>query len=157
MEGFLTASPEIANLVGVGNPLRGDDAVGLETVSLLRRTVGARPRPGLRIYPPSPAPEAVLSRVALRHERLLIIDAVEAGRRPGTVVCVPLERTKFGFFATHDLPLKLIPGMSENFRRTYVLGVQPGSVGVGEGLSPTVAASRDRLVATISGLTGGTA
>ncbi len=143
------------NVVGVGNPLRGDDAFGLETVSLLRRRVGPSPTREIRIHRVGPAPEFTISRVASRRERLLIFDAVETASSPGTLVFAPLWRTKYGYFGTHNLPLKLVPGVADNIQNSYIVGVQPESVDVGEGLSEPVARARDEVVSSILSLIGG--
>ena len=82
----------------------------------------------------------------------MVIDAVEAQKKPGTIVCARLSETKFGFFATHNVPLRLVPGVAENAADTYVVGIQPDSVGVGEGLSDVVKGSSMKLVAMIASL-----
>ena len=79
----------------------------------------------------------------------MVIDAVEAQKEPGTIVCARLSETKFGFFATHNVPLRLVPGVAENAADTFVVGIQPESVGVGEGLSDVVKKSSERLVEMI--------
>lgn len=85
----------------------------------------------------------------------MIVDAVEAQKNPGTIVCARLSETKFGFFATHNVPIRLVPGVAENAADTYIVGIQPGSVGVGEGLSDTVKRASMKLVAMIASLVEG--
>jgi hydrogenase maturation protease len=145
----------VVNIVGIGNPIKGDDGVGLEIVSTLRRELGPSPVPGLRIQPLSLYPELLISRIARSGERILIVDAVEANKEPGAIVCSRLRDAKFGFFATHNLPLKILPEVAENLDESYVLGVQPESVEVGEGLSEKVRATSDRLVAAITAMIKG--
>ncbi len=134
------------HLVGVGNPIRGDDGVGLEVARALRRDLGAHPRPGVWIHPPAFSPERLLSKVSSDGGRLTIFDAVEASMAPGALVFAHLSDTKYGFFATHNLPMRLIPGLAANLDSACVLGVQPGSLEVREGLSESVSRARDRLV-----------
>ena len=145
----------IVNIVGIGNPIKGDDGVGLEIVSSLRRLLGPSPIPGLKIYPPSLYPERLISKVARKGGRLVIVDAVEANREPGAIVCSSLRETKFGFFATHNLPMKILPEVQGNLDESYIVGVQPESVEVGEELSEKVRASSDRLVAAMTEMIGG--
>jgi hydrogenase maturation protease len=143
-----------AHVFGIGNPLKGDDAVGLEVVASLRRRV----RPGLktvRLHGATSNPERLISELASKGERIVLIDAVEAEKRPGTIVCARLSETKYGFFATHNVPLRLVPGIAENAADTFVVGIQPDSVGVGEGLSETVKASSEKLVSMIAELLEG--
>jgi len=143
------------HIVGVGNPIRQDDAVGLEIVSSLRRRLGTRPAPNIVIHPPSLMPERLLSRAAVGGRGLMVFDAVEANREPGSIVCASLAETKFGFFATHNVPLRLIPGVADNLERCFVLGIQPESLGVGEELSATVTEAKSRVVAAMSTIIGG--
>ncbi len=85
----------------------------------------------------------------------MIVDAVEANREPGAIVCSSLREAKFGFFATHNLPVKILPEVAGNLDESYVVGVQPESVEVGEGLSEKVKASSDQLVAAMTAMIGG--
>lgn len=152
---LLGAGEGVVHLVGIGNPIKQDDGVGLKIVSNLRRLLGPSPTPKIRIHPPSVNPEKVMSEVAAKGERLVVLDAVEGNKEPGSIICARLDQTKFGFFATHNLPLKLVPGIAEAPGETFVIGVQPESLGVGEELSLTVNAASDRLVAAIAGMVGG--
>jgi len=144
------------HIVGVGNPIRQDDAVGLEIVSSLRRRLGARPSPNFIIHPPSPMPERLLSRVASSGGRMMVFDAVQANRAPGAVVSARLSDTKYGYFATHNIPLRLIPGVSAGLDRSLLVGVQPGWLDVGEELSAAVKEAKGRVVAAVDAMIGGT-
>jgi hydrogenase 3 maturation protease len=137
------------HLVGIGNPVRKDDAVGLEVASSLRRLLrGNRPK-WLRVHGPSPQPEMLLPKIPLG-ERILIFDAVEANKKPGAVVCAPLRDTRYGFFATHNIPLRLLPGMTGRGDDVLLVGVQPASVEVGEGLTPPIKKSADSLAEEVA-------
>jgi len=140
------------HVFGIGNPLKQDDAVGLQVVSSLRRRIRPRSRKSVKIHGLSSNPEVLISDLASKGERIVLIDAVEAQRKPGTIVCARLSETKFGFFATHNVPLRLVPGIAENAADTYVVGIQPESVVVGEGLSRVVKESSAKLVDMIAGL-----
>lgn len=139
----------IAHIFGLGNPMKQDDAVGLDVVSSLRRRLKSRLRKNVKVHGPSSDAERLISDLASRGERIVVIDAVEAQKEPGTIVCARLSETKFGFFATHNVPLRLVPGVAENAADTFVVGIQPESVGVGEGLSDVVKKSSERLVEMI--------
>jgi|GEM_PF-622381 len=140
------------HVFGIGNPIKQDDAVGLEVVSSLRRRLGPASRKAVRVHGLSSNPERMISDLASKGERIVVIDAVEAQKKPGTIVCARLSETKFGFFATHNVPLRIVPGVAENAADTYVIGIQPDSVGVGEGLSDVVKGSSMKLVAMIASL-----
>ena len=122
------------DLIGVGNPIRGDDAVGVEIVSRLRSKLGGSPK-GMKIHPADRMPERLLSRVASTGDRAIVFDAVEASQPPGAIVCGRLSDTKYGYFATHNIPLKLVPGLEARLGDFYVVGVQPESLELREGVS----------------------
>jgi len=146
----LARCPGSIDLMGVGNPIRGDDAVGLTIASELRETLGANPVRGYRIHKTTLAPERLLSKLALSSGRMLIFDAVEASKEPGAIVCARLGESKYGYFATHNIPLMLIPGMESRLDDVFLVGVQPLSVEVGEGLSDVVRESAAQIVAAVA-------
>ena len=80
----------------------------------------------------------------------MIFDAVEAARAPGEVICGSLEDTKYGYFATHNVPLKLVPGLAERAGHIHIIGVQAGSLEVGEGLTPAVKESARIVVDAVA-------
>jgi len=137
------------HLIGIGNPIKQDDALGIELVSKLRRLLGPEPLPGMRIHPPTLTPERLLVRLSNGKRRIVLFDAIEAGRPPGTVVCAKLEDTKFGYFATHNIPLKILPSIRNLDGKVRVIGIQPAEVDVGEGLSFEVNASCEKLIAAV--------
>jgi hydrogenase maturation protease len=140
-------------LAGIGNPIKCDDSVGLYIISQLRRKFGANPAKGVWAEPPSYNPESVFSKIGKRTG--IIFDAVECNRKPGTIIFANVGESKYGFFATHNVPLKLVPGIAENSSKIFVLGVQPANTEVGEGLSPEVIASANKIVELVSELISG--
>jgi hydrogenase maturation protease len=138
------------HLVGVGNELRGDDAAGLEIVSKLRSRLGTSPARGVKIHARSPMPERLLAKLASDDGRIVIFDAVEASKQPGEVVFCRLSDTKYGFFATHNIPLRLVPGLAQRKSDTFLVGVQPASLEVGGGLSETMRESVQRVVEVVT-------
>lgn len=144
------------HLVGVGNPLSGDDSVGLYIVSRLSERLGRKPRKNVVLHPITLMPERALSRVDCKKERVLIFDAVGTGMRPGGVILARLCDSKFGYFSTHNVPLRLIPELAENPSNVYLSGIEPGNLDLGEGLTEAVRRSADMIVdAAVSALGGG--
>jgi len=146
----ITSGSAPVHLVGVGNSLRTDDAVGLEIISALRSRLGAAPTRGLRVHPISAMPERLLSRLASKPGLIVVFDAVESSQGAGTVVFTRLSDTKYGFFATHNVPLQLIPGIRSRGDGVFILGVQPESLEVGEGLTGKVSASARRIADVVA-------
>ena len=113
----------------------------------LRRALAGCAKTRAVVHGPSNFPESVISRIP-ENEGVVIFDAVDAQRKPGSIVCAALGETSYGFFATHNVPLGLIPGVAAR-EGVVVMGVVPASVEFGEGLSRAVKKAADELVAEI--------
>jgi len=138
------------HLVGVGNELKTDDAAGLAIAASLRSRFGTSPVPGVKIHAYDPMPERLISKLASGEGRVVIFDAVEASARPGEVVFRSMADTQYGFFGTHNIPLKLVPGLEERMGDFFLVGIQPDSLEVGLGLSETVRESVNEIVAVVA-------
>ena len=144
----IDAAQRPIHFVGVGNTLRGDDAVGVKIASQLRRALRGAGALRVKVHPPDASPERLLSYIPAT-EGLVIFDAIEAGGQPGQVLCASLGSTQFGFFATHNIPLRIVPGVAERKDTAYVIGVEPESLELEEALTPKVRASANEIVAEI--------
>lgn len=152
---FARPNPRRSVLLGVGNPVRKDDSVGLYIAARLRSCLGSAPSPRVSIHRAVDRPELAISRLDLGSRKLLVFDAVEASKPPGSIVFANIEETKYGFFATHNVPLRLLPSIRENGKNVFVLGVQPHDLGIGEGPSEFILPFAERVVSVISGCIGG--
>jgi hydrogenase 3 maturation protease len=129
-----------AVVIGVGNALRGDDAVGPLVIERLGEVAGAR------LFDAGPAPENFLEPIAgLEPERILFVDACDFRAAPGEfrVFEMPdIERLSAGLVSTHTLPLTMTAQLfAAAGARVSLLGVQPQSLGFGAPLSAPVEAS----------------
>jgi hydrogenase 3 maturation protease len=89
-------------LLGLGNPVGRDDAVGLRVAEALREAEW--------LSIPAPALENVLGLVEKeKPEKLVIVDAAEMGLPPGTIRRLPLGKGAEMLGSTHGLPLSLPP------------------------------------------------
>ena len=150
------AGIDAALVVGIGNPLRGDDGVGPAVAALVR----ARAHPGVQVAEVHADPIALLELWAGRR-RVVLVDAVCSGAPAGTLVAVdmrrhPLPRTATA--STHGFGLAQVVELGRALGRLpaelVFVGVELGLVGAGTGLSePVVAGVRqaaqrvDELVA----------
>jgi hydrogenase 3 maturation protease len=142
-------------LFGVGNPIKGDDSVGLYIADGLKKTVGARPSASVAVRSATSYPELALSRLNLQDSRLVVFDAVEMAKPPGSIVFAGIDETKYGFFATHNLPLRLHPAIKGNSKNVFILGVQPSELEVGTGLSGPVRSAADTVIRDVASLLKG--
>lgn len=125
-------------LIGLGNPLGQDDAVGLRVAEALRGTDWQTLA--------TPALENVLGVVQdLAPEILVVVDAAEMGLPPGSVRRLPLRWYEKMLASTHGLPLPFLLSLLKA-KEVVLIGIQPKDRGFGESLSPEVANAAGSLV-----------
>ncbi|HET7567948.1 MAG TPA: hydrogenase maturation protease [Gaiellaceae bacterium] len=125
-------------VVGVGNELRGDDAVGLHVV----RALG-----GLEatVVECEGEPIGLIDSWA-GHERAILVDATESGAEPGTVRRVPADEgplpPELQRSSTHLLgvaeAVELARALGRLPAHTIVYGIEGGRFDTGAPLSPEV-------------------
>ncbi len=127
-------------LVGIGNPLRGDDGFG---PGLADRLVArwASGHPSILCVNAGPTPENYVSTIERHHPgAVLLVDCVDLGKAPGEKRLLAPTELSAADASTHGFPLVLL--MEELERRTgaavRLLGVQPAKLAMGEGISPAV-------------------
>ena len=127
-------------LVGIGHPLRGDDAFG----PVLAERLAARLSqgfPSILTVNAGPTPENQVG-VVERHrpDAVLLVDCVDLGEAPGKTRLLTPKELAASDASTHGFPLPLI--MEEFARRTgadvRLLGVQPANLELGEPISPPI-------------------
>jgi hydrogenase maturation protease len=139
-------------VIGLGNPLMGDDGFGLAALARLEEewsfddvelTDGATW--GMSLLP-----------LIEDAERLIVIDAITAGAQPGEVVV--LERERLPIYLTrklspHQIDLRDVLAVAE-WRgtlplETVAVGVEPERVELGYGLSPAALGALDVVVGVV--------
>ena len=133
--------------LGVGNPVKGDDGVGCILVEELKKAGNIDPsRPYL--FNGGQAPENYLEPIVrLAPDRVFIVDAVDFGGAAGDIRLFE-EAPPQSDFSTHALSLSLmVKYLSEKTHaKTLILGIQPGQLQWGTGLSSEVQAAVKKLV-----------
>ena len=135
------AKPARIAVLGVGNPLRSDDAAGALVARALSECECARDTEHLLVIEAGQAPEnstGELRRFA--PDLVLIIDAADMGEETGTIQWVPAEDIDGMSASTHSLPLSMLARyltLELNCTVT-LLGIQPSSNEVEERVSPEV-------------------
>jgi hydrogenase 3 maturation protease len=122
-------------VLGIGNPLRGDDALGLEILRLLRGRVPRR----VRLIEAHTMPENFSGEVRrFKPSHVLLIDAASFSAKPGVVRLVPPEDIGGVAVSTHALPLSMFAEVVQKTVKAKVLllGVQPKTVDFVGGLTP---------------------
>ncbi len=133
--------------MGIGNILRGDDAIGPELVARLSGK-------GLCTVDAGTVPENFIRPVArLDPDTVVIVDAVSLDREPGAVEL--LDRSEImgnTGFTTHSLsPVLVMERLEEEAgAKVVMLAIQPGTLEFGAPLSPEVAILLDVLPALLT-------
>lgn len=138
-------------VLGLGNPVMTDDGVGLVALARLQEAWAFGPEVrfadggtwGMRLLP-----------MIQDHDRILFLDALDAGRPPGSLVRLEGETIPRGLGAgklsPHQVDLQdLLAAAALTGRlpgRMVAIGVQPARVEMGVGLSPAVAAGVEGMV-----------
>lgn len=132
-------------LLGVGNDIRGDDAIG----ELVAREVEVE---GWKTIDCGSMPENYIITIEEGvYETALLIDAADMGLEPGEIRRVP--RDKLGVFtmSTHALPLSLVMDfLDDKVERVILIGVQPKDMSLKEGMTPILKKTKDKLVNMIT-------
>jgi hydrogenase maturation protease len=123
-------------VIGLGNPLRGDDGIGPAVVGALRPCR----RPGVTLAESTgdDLPEMLLLEA---FDRVVVVDAAELGRRPGSHVWITPDdlAASPALASSHVLnlidALALVAALGVRRPPVEICAVQPASVGWRPGLS----------------------
>jgi hydrogenase maturation protease len=123
-------------IIGIGNPARGDDGVGMRVVETLGLSEIVRRHDG--------EPASLLA-LWEGHEEVVLVDAVSAGQPAGTVVEIDVTRSVLPAalcHSTHALgpaeAVELARALGKLPPQITLLGVEGGDYSFGAGLSPPV-------------------
>jgi len=135
-------------IVGIGNPLRGDDGAGPALINLLDKSLSEE-RPALILIDGGDAPENHLGRILKENpDTVLVVDAADFRAEPGAVRIIQDKDIGAGGLTTHNASLKIILDLikQETKASVLLLGIQPQNIRLGETLSDPVKNSLSELV-----------
>jgi hydrogenase maturation protease len=137
-------------VLGLGNPLMGDDGVGIAALQRLQDRWELPPEVdlvdggtwGMNLLP-----------LIESAGRLILLDAIESGQAPGTLTVLRRDQLPRYFslkLSPHQIDLREVLAVAE-LRGTLpdhlvALGIQPARIEMDAGLSAPVAAALDQLV-----------
>ncbi len=132
--------------IGVGNRYRGDDAIGPIIIDMLEGQVPHAIDAG-------PSPENVTSAIKkLKPELIVFIDAlIFKDLPPGTPQIVEIDDIRHLGESTHTLSLDVVMEYLkiETTADVFMIGVQPGRIADGEGLSGGIEERLQKLASVI--------
>jgi hydrogenase 3 maturation protease len=136
-------------VLGIGNPLGGDDSAGPCLVRMLKRRLQRpnEPSPEITAIDAGTAPESYTSTIRQHQPNLLIlVDAADMALPPGALRAIPPEKLSVLSFSTHRMPLStFISYVQELCGNVLLIGVQPGQTEMGKCLSRVVRKSMTEL------------
>jgi len=140
-------------VIGVGNPLMGDDGLGIEVLERLR--VGWSISPHIDLLDGGTWGLNLLPHVEQAH-RVVFIDAIDIGAQAGSLIELTgdeIPRFLAQKLSPHQIDVKEVLALAE-LRGTFpdevvAVGLQPESVEMRTSLSPAVASQIDRLIGRI--------
>ncbi len=138
-------------IIGLGNPLRHDDGIGLVLLDCLKKN---KKQFGKKItYVDGGTGGMNLLHLLSRFDMVLIIDAVDFKGKPGdtqlfTIKQIQSKKTPV-LFSTHESDFTKILALSKQLNelpgRLVVFGIQPYDVSYGTGLSKQIMPFLDEL------------
>lgn len=139
-------------IVGVGNPLRRDEGVG---VAAIARIQSHYELPDGVVAIDAGTPGLALLDIVRDADEVVLIDAMTAGQAAGTIYQTrPAELRSRGPEWTESLhgvslmgTIRLAESVGEPLPPIAIIGIEPAATGWGEGLSAPVADALDRAIA----------
>jgi len=135
-------------VVGVGNEMRKDDAVGVQLAKKLRGKLSRQ----FRLIEAGTIPESYIDKVReFRPTHVLIIDAAQIGTNPGNSRLLSPRKVKGLSISTHTLPLNIFAEFvkKETCSKVKILAVQPKDLQFGEGLTDELARTVEELTSIL--------
>lgn len=130
-------------IVGIGNPMKGDDGAGPAVAE------GITPSKDISALNCLEAPENYIGKIARSGAAtVLLADAAEMGEKPGAVRLMGTAELREAGPSTHSISLSLIADTvrEESGAEVFLLGIQPKAVKLGEGLSEEVAGAVKEII-----------
>lgn len=135
------AAPKVL-VLGIGNLVMSDDGIGVKVVQMLQREFRLPDR--VEIMDGGTLGLDILPRLE-GIEQLIVVDAVETGRPPGTLVRLAGDEIPLALetrLSPHQMGLKDLLAVSHLVghtpREMILVGIQPGSIEMGTELTPEV-------------------
>lgn len=122
-------------ILGVGNPLRGDDGFGPSLIESLKGKIKAH------LINAETSPENFTGVIkSLKPHLILILDALEFGGEPGELSFIEGDEISEGEPSTHRTSLSLLCGYleGETGAKVLLVGVQPKTISFGDEMSEEV-------------------
>ncbi|MBC7327806.1 hydrogenase 3 maturation endopeptidase HyCI [bacterium] len=137
-------------VLGVGNPLMGDDSVGSFIAENLKDKIDAP------VFVGEDVPENYLYDIIREEpEILLVIDAVDFGGKAGEARLIDLEDITPRFLSSHGMSLNIMASiLKEKGCQIILLGIQPKKMAFGAEMSEEVMKSSEEILSLLRSWSG---
>ncbi|MGB9006468.1 MAG: hydrogenase maturation protease [Candidatus Aminicenantales bacterium] len=135
-------------VLGVGNVGRGDDGAGLLAAAALKKKLGQKGRPRLKVLLGHETPESLTGEIRrFRPGLVLILDAAVSRKKPGSVFLLGKKDMAVEDISSHRMPLALLADYLEKSVgcRVLVLAIEPRSCREKAPLSAAVKKAVEKL------------
>ena len=136
-------------VAGIGNPIRGDDFVGVKIVQNLKGRVSSR----VFLVECETVPESYIEQIVeFNPTHILLIDAAVLGMKPGDYEFREPENLRAApAFSTHMLPLRIFCEylLKTTKARIGLLLIEPENTDFGDGLSPVIDTVAEKITRTL--------
>lgn len=131
-------------MLGIGNPMRGDDAIGMEVVRLLKGEVSKR----VRLLECQTVPENFAGEIKqFNPTHVLMIDAAHFEAEPGEARLIQPEEISGVAVSTHAIPLYILAEILRKSidAKVLLLGLQPKTTEFGEQITPELQKAAENI------------
>jgi len=135
-------------ILGIGNPIRKDDYVGVAIAKLLKE----KNLLNTLILECETVPESFTSIIKeAKPTHVLMIDAANLNATPGFAKMISIDEINGFSLSTHDLPLSLLAKfiVYETKAKVALLGIQPKTLDFGEGLTNELSEASKKIAKII--------
>ena len=142
-------------IVGIGNPMKGDDGAGPELI----RKLGGQNLPADRfiLLDVGETPENYLQKIVNeKPDTVLLVDIADMKTKPGTIRVLEYDDIIDNSLSTHNASLKLTMDYikAEVETKIWLVGIQPENLGFGDPISPAVTAAIEKIAAFMGSPSG---
>jgi hydrogenase 3 maturation protease len=138
-------------VIGVGSVLKSDDAAGVLAAEKLQKKFGDK-NEKIRVFIGSTAPENFTGEIKrYRPDRIIIIDAADLKKEPGSIMIINPDEINGVSFGTHTMPIKMLVDYltGETGCLINIIGIQPECLTYLEKMTPKVKKAVKKIVDTI--------
>jgi hydrogenase 3 maturation protease len=128
-------------VLGIGSEFRGDDAAGVIAAERLAKKRSPNKKITLGVFHGATAPENLTGEIRrFKPSHLVIIDTIDAGQKPGTIILLQPDVIGGATFSTHTMPAAILADYLGKTTgcKTVIIGIQGRSLSFGSTMAKSV-------------------